>query len=124
MEPYTIEEYLRGRCGFDIPDTMLKSVLHQMKIDAGMNVEELDEKQKDLAEAELLWVSLSIPSVQGSVEDADGNWKHKEGQKEFTVNDRKLLLKRINYLRKKWGMGKLGGTKVSIHSSGIQKIWH
>ena len=87
-ETYTIEDYLRGCVGFDVTDEMLKAVLVKRGIFPGTPVESLTEEDLDLAEAELLYRGITIPSVRGSVEDADGQWKHKEGETEFYVSDR------------------------------------
>lgn len=119
-ETYTIEDYLRGCVGFDVTDEMLKAVLVKRGISPGTPVESLTEEDLDLAEAELLYRGITIPSVRGSVEDADGQWKHKEGETEFYATDKKAMLQRANELRQKWGLDKLGKTSITIHSYGIR----
>lgn len=122
-EVYTIEDYLRGCVGFDVLDDMLRAVLVKRGIPSGTPTDSLTEEDLDLAEAELLYRGITIPSVRGSVEDADGQWKHKEGQTEFYATDKKAMLQRANELREKWGLGKFGATKVKINSFGFWKVW-
>ena len=119
-EQYTIEDYLRGCVGFDVSDDMLKTVLTKRGIAPGTPVSSLVERDLDLAEAELLYRGITIPSIKGSVEDADGQWKHKEGQTEFYATDKKAMLQRANELRLKWGEDKYGKSVMQITSTGME----
>lgn len=118
-EFYTISDYLRGCVGFEVSDAMLKAVLAKRGIDPGTPVDYLEERDLDLAEAELLYRGITIPSVKGSVEDADGTWKHKEGQTEFYATDKKAMLQRANELRVKWGEDKFAKSSITIISLGM-----
>ncbi len=120
---YTIEEYLKGCIGLDVTDEMLKAALYKAGVEPGSPVDGLDERGKDLAEAWVLYACMTLPSVKGSVEDADGNWKHKEGQTEIYVTDKNAMRQRMNALFAKWGIAKQGGTKVEVRTSGIQRVW-
>ena len=122
-ETYTIERYLQGCVGIGITDEMVEAALHRAGVKAGSSVDGLTEREKDLSEAWLLYACMTLPSVKGSVEDADGNWKHKEGQTEIYVTDKNAMRQRMNALFAKWGMAKQGGTKVEVRTSGIQRIW-
>ncbi len=118
---YTIDDYLRGCVGFSPSDEMIKAVLARRGIEPGTPWQELDERVIDLAEAELLYRGITIYSVRGSMEDADGQWKHKEGQTELHVSDKKEMLRRANELRVKWGEEKLGQRVINIVSMGMAK---
>ena len=118
----TIEDYLRGCVGIEAPDSMLSTVLYKRKLEAGSQVEGYSEKELDLAEAELLYSLTTMPSMKGSVEDSDDNWKHKEGQIEITATDKKNMLRRANHLREKWGESKFVSSVIDICSFGIQKV--
>ena len=118
---YTIEDYLRGCVGFTVTDDMIKAILVKRGIERGTPVDSLSERDLDLAEAELLYRGITIPSVRGSVEDADGQWKHKEGQTEFYATDKKAMLQRANELRVKWGEDKFVKSVIKIVSWGMGK---
>nr|DAH30081.1 MAG TPA: hypothetical protein [Caudoviricetes sp.] len=118
---HTIENYLRGCVGFSVTEYMLENVLLRRGIDPGASVDFLSQRDLDLAEAELLRIAITIPSVRGSVEDADGKWKHKEGQTELHVSDKKEMMRRANDLRVKWGEEKFGQRVINIVSCGMGK---
>jgi len=75
----TIEEYLRGCVGFEVTDSAISTILIDRGIAPGTDVSTLEKRQKDLCRADLYMWCASTPSVTGSVEDANGVWKHKEG---------------------------------------------
>ena len=74
----TIEEYLRGCVGFEVTDSAISTILIDRGIAPGTDVSTLEKRQKDLCRADLYMWCASPPSVTGSVEDANGVWKHKE----------------------------------------------
>ena len=86
----TLEMYLRGCVGFEIPGDMITAVAFRRGLSIDVPVENLEERDLDLAEAELLYRGMTLPSVRGSVEHADGNWKQKEGNP--TINQRRSVL--------------------------------
>lgn len=120
---YTIEKYLQGCIGLDFTDEMVQAALHRAGVEPGTAFDEVTERGKDLAEAWLLCACITLPSVRGSVEDADGNWKHKEGQTEIYVSDKKNMLQRANFLFERWGLPKQGLRKIEVRSSGIYRSW-
>jgi hypothetical protein len=97
------------------------AVAAKRNLSISATVADLEEKELDLAEAELLYRGLTLPSVRGSIEDADGNWKHKEGQTEIWVNDKKMMLERANALRVKWGETPYTRNEIKIMSFGIER---
>ena len=121
IESLTLERYLRGCVGFTVPDDMIMAVAAKRGLSISTTVADLEEKELDLAEAELLYRGLTLPSVRGSIEDADGNWKHKEGQTEIWVNDKKMMLERANDLRVKWGEEPYARREIKIMSFGIER---
>jgi len=100
----TIAEYLSGTVAIEIPDRVIATVLTKSGMDGDELVSSYDEKQKDLAEAELLYSLITLPSRTATVRDADGNWSHQEGGATLTENDKKILWMRANALRSKWDM--------------------
>ena len=74
----TIEQYLRGKVGYDIPDNAIASILVDRGIEVGTNVSELNTdsatntKLKDLCTADLYLYCASTPSTISSHREQDG----------------------------------------------------
>lgn len=121
----TIEEYLRGCVGFEVSDSAITTILIDREIEPGTYVSRLDKKTKDLCRADLYMWCASTPSVKGSVEDADGNWKHKEGGSESSAFDKRNLRQMANDIYNLYNERTVS-SKVRIYSFGIQsekKLW-
>lgn len=99
----TVEEYLRGCVGFDVSDNALTTILIDRDVEPGTDVSMLDKRTKDLCKADLYMWCASTPSVTGSVEDADGEWKHKEGGKQSSAYDKRNLRQMANDIYAKYG---------------------
>lgn len=92
----TIEGYLRGRVGFEVTDSTISAILIDRGIAPGTDVSTLEKRQKDLCRADLYMWRVSTPSVTGSVEDANGVWKHKEGGTQNSAYDKRNLRQMAN----------------------------
>ncbi len=92
----TIEEYLRGCVGFEVTDSAITTILIDREIAPGTDVTTLEKRQKDLCRADLYMWCASTPSVTGSVEDANGVWKHKEGGTQSSAYDKRNLRQMAN----------------------------
>lgn len=92
----TIEEYLRGCVGFEVADSAITTILIDREIVPGTDVTTLEKRQKDLCRADLYMWCASTPSVTGSVEDANGVWKHKEGGTQSSAYDKRNLRQMAN----------------------------
>ena len=92
----TIEEYLRGCVGFEVTDSAITTILIEREIAPGTDVTTLEKRQKDLCRADLYMWCASTPSVTGSVEDANGVWKHKEGGTQSSAYDKRNLRQMAN----------------------------
>lgn len=104
---YTISDYLEGLFpGYTLAEKTFKSILSKYDMNANIPADNVPEKVKDLAEADIAELLASTSSVSSSIEDSDGGWKHREGGGQMTNYERKLLLRRANNLRKKYSMGK------------------
>lgn len=117
-----IEDYLKGKAGFNVPDSMISAVMIDGGIPRGTYVSDLDQRTRELLLADLLYSAITIPSRTGSAEDSDGGWKHKEAEVEFTATDKKIMLQRANELRARWGLNKIGAAKITINAYGIQRV--
>lgn len=99
----TIEEYLKGKIGFDVSDNAIASILVDREVEANADVTSLDKRTKDLCRADLYMWCASTPSKTGSVEDADGVWKHKEGGSESSAFDKRTLRQMANDIYGQYG---------------------
>lgn len=114
----TIEEYLKGKVGFDVSDNAIASILIDREVESGADVAELDKRTKDLCRADLYMWCASTPSKTGSVEDADGVWKHKEGGTESSAFDKRTLRQMANDIYGMYGENRTV-TKVKFGSWGM-----
>lgn len=111
----TIENYLRGKVGFEIPDNALITIFADREIEPGFPAIDLDKRTLDLATADLYMYCASTPSVKGSTEDAHGSWKHKEGGWESSAYDKRNLRQMANDIYARYGentKGKSGTIKI------------
>jgi hypothetical protein len=116
----TIEEYLHGVVGFEVKDNAITSILIDREVAPETDVSTLDKRTKDLCRADLYMWCASTPSVQGSVEDADGVWKHKEGGTQSSAFDKRNLRQMANDIYKLYGENTTS-SKVVVRSWGIAR---
>lgn len=117
----TIEDYLRGCVGFDVPDNAIATILVDRNIPPGTNVAELDKRTKDLCKADLYMWCASTPSITGSVEDADGEWRHKEGGTQSSAYDKRNLRQMANDIYNLYGENAVQSS-IKMNCSGM-RIW-
>jgi hypothetical protein len=99
----TIEQYLRGKVGFEVPDNALLTICIDRKIEKGTDVNSLDKRTLDLATADLYMYCASTPSVKGTTEDAHGGWRHREGGWESSAYDKRNLRQMANDIYAMYG---------------------
>lgn len=116
----TIEEYLYGVVGFEVKENAITSILIDRNVEPGSDVQTIDKRTKDLCRADLYMWCASTPSVQGSVEDADGVWKHKEGGTQSSAFDKRNLRQMANDIYKLYGEN-VSSSKVKVTSWGIAR---
>nr|DAP34410.1 MAG TPA: hypothetical protein [Caudoviricetes sp.] len=116
----TIEEYLLGVVGFEVKDNAITSILIDREVEPHTDVKTLDKRTKDLCRADLYMWCASTPSVQGSVEDADGVWKHKEGGTQSSAFDKRNLRQMANDIYKLYGEN-TSVSKVNVIGLGIAR---
>ena len=109
----TIEEYLRGCVGFEVTDNAINTILIGRGITSGSYVTEIEERLQDLCRADLYMWCARTPSVTGSVEDANGVWKHKEGGMQISDKDKLRFRKDANGIYALYGENvKKSSTKI------------
>ncbi len=107
-----IEDYLKDLTAFDITDGAIENVLIDAGVPAGSEVTSLTVKQMDLCKAYTYLWCASTPSITGSVEDSDSGWSHREGGKQSSAYDKRLMRQMGLDLLAKYG---LNSAKSTIH---------
>lgn len=121
----TIEQYLRGRVAYDIPDETLRSILLDREISEGTIVSDLsddkDERKKlrDLCLADVYMYCASLPSTRNNSSEADGQWKSEQGGYQRSAYDSRQLRAMANDIYDKYGE-KVHGQKIKMVSIGIR----
>lgn len=105
------KDYLRDLTAYDITEGALEDVLLDAGISEDANWEELTVKQKDLGRAYTYLWCASTPSISGSVEDSDSGWSHREGGKQSSAYDKRLMRQMGLDLLAKYGIK----VKSTIH---------
>jgi len=81
----TIDTYLRGKVGYEIPDSAIASILVDRGISSGTEVNSLSQdsdeniKIRELCTADLYLYCASTPSTISSSRDNDGGWTSETG---------------------------------------------
>jgi hypothetical protein len=115
----TVEDYLYGCVGFEVAESAIATILIDRGVEAGSSVLALDKKTKDLCKADLYMWCASTPSKTGSVEEADGYWKHKTTGSESSAFDKRNLRAMANDIYKKYGENTTGSS-IKLHSNGMR----
>ena len=116
-----VEEYLRGWVGFVVDDSAIATILVDRGILPGTPVSELDKKQKDLCKADLYMWCASTPSTTGSIEEADGDWRHKVGSTQSSAYDKRNLRAMAKEIYDKYGEGTTQAG-IKLYAYGM-KVW-
>ncbi len=106
------KDFLKDLTAFDITDGAIENVLIDADVPEDAVWEELSVKQRDLCKAYTYLWCASTPSVTGSVEDSDNGWSHKEGGKQSSAYDKKLMRQMGLDLLAKYG---INAAKSTIH---------
>lgn len=107
-----VEDYLKDLTAFDITDGAIENVLLDAGVNAGSDWETLSVRQRDLCKAYTYLWCASTPSISGSVEDSDSGWSHREGGKQSSAYDKRLMRQMGLDLLAKYG---LNSAKSTIH---------
>lgn len=127
----TIEQYLRGRIYYDIPEETLRSILFDRGIGEGTPVVELsliednekrlyeNKKLRDLCLADVYMYCASLPSTRNNSSESDGQWKSEQGGYQRSAFDSRQLRAMANDIYAKYGE-KAQGQKITLTSIGIR----
>lgn len=120
-EAYTIAEYLQGLSDL-LSEKALRVVLAKRHLKADIPIDELTEKELDMAEAEVYYQLCNLPVGGSTTKDVDGTWSHTEGG--WTVSGANIAewWKKYTFLREKWGEKVLNKSTIRVHTRGM-RIW-
>lgn len=118
----TIEQYVRGIVNMDIGDESIANILLDRNLKADDPASGLDTKTKMLLKADVYMVCANMPSVRSSVEDADGNWRHKESGGQITDENKRFWKEQAISIYKMYGEFHNTSAGPRIHARGM-RIW-
>lgn len=118
----TAEQYVRGIVNMDLSDEVIANILSDRQIQPDSLVSNLDLKTKMLLKADVYMACSNMPSVKVSVEDADGNWKHKEGGGQISETDKRRWTAIANSIYAQYGEIRYIQLGPRVHARGM-KIW-
>ena len=110
MATLTIEQYLRGKVGYDIPDTAIASILVDRSISSGTDVSALsadsfeNTKLRELCTADLYMYCASTPSTISSKREQDGGWTSESGGTQHSAYDARQLRAAAQAIYDKYGV--------------------
>lgn len=117
----TISDYLQGLSDL-LSEKALRVVLLKRHLSPNTPVEDLSEKELDLAEAEVYYQLSNLPVGGATSKDVDGSWSHTEGG--WTVSGANITewWKKYTFLREKWGEKVLTKSTIRVQARGM-RIW-
>lgn len=112
-EVYTVKEYLQGISPL-LTENVLRVILAKRHLSPDIPLEDLDEKETDLAEAEVYYHLSNLPVGGATTKDVDGSWSHTEGG--WTVSGANIAewYRKYAALREKWGEEVITKRKIRI----------
>lgn len=111
----TIEDYLRGKVGFEVVDNAISVILEDRGIAAGAESSGLELRTKELATADLYMWCASTPSKQDTSYEADGGWKSQKGGWESSAFDKRNLREMANKIYAKYGEDVSESNGFTVH---------
>lgn len=116
----SIEDYLRGRVDFDIPDSVFVPIQMDRGVSHGQDVSELDSRTVELCYADLLmWATTTASMIQGESE-SDNGWSHQAQSKTLSINDKKRLEDRAIQIYRQYNDPK---SLTGISTTRLKPIW-
>lgn len=121
VEVYTVKDYLQGISAL-LSEDALRMILAKRHLLPDTLIEDLTEKELDLAEAEVYYQLSNLPVGGATSKDVDGSWSHTEGG--WTVSGANITewWKKYTFLREKWGEKVLTKSTIRVHARGM-RVW-
>lgn len=120
-EIYTVKDYLQGISPL-LTEGALRMILAKRHLSPKTPIEDLEERDLDLAEAEVYYQLSNLPVGGSTNKEVDGSWSHTEGG--WTVSGANIAewWRKYSMLREKWGEKVLSKSTIRVHNHGM-KVW-
>ncbi len=118
----TVEQYVRGIVKMDMGDEVISNILFDRDLNPGDPASGLDARTRMLLKADVYMACANMPSVSVSVEDADGNWKHKESGGQITDADKERWDSMARAIYSQYGESHFAKGGPRVHARGM-RIW-
>lgn len=118
----TVEQYVRGIVKMDIGDEVISNILFDRDLHPDELASDLDRRTRMLLKADVYMACANMPSVSTSIEDADGNWKHKESGGQITNADKERWASMAQAIYSQYGENHFAKGGPRIHARGM-RIW-
>lgn len=112
-EVYTIKEYLQDISPL-LTEGVLRVILAKRHLSPDALMDDLEEKELDLAEAEVYYHLSNLPVGGATTKEVDGSWSHTDGG--WTVSGANIAewYRKYAALREKWGEEVITKRKIRI----------
>lgn len=120
----TIKDFLQGEIrGITIPESTLQSIYIKAGItDEGAYLDELTEKQRELATAwTYVWIATG-PATTAKWSESDGDWSQSAGGEVYTATQLRTLLRLADEIFKKYGLSTVSGNEWGMRVGGFRNI--
>lgn len=97
----TLKEYLLAVNPL-VNDGMAEAVLAERGIAVDAELADIEEKQRDLAKADVMMAVCLMPATTGGSEEQVGNWKQKQSGSTLTAANYLALRRFARRLYRKW----------------------
>lgn len=113
VEVYTVKEYLQDISPL-LTEGVLRVILAKRRLSSEIPLEDLDERELDLAEAEVYFHLSNLPVGGATTKEVDGSWSHTDGG--WTVSGANIAewYRKYAALREKWGEEVITKRKIRI----------
>ncbi len=113
VEVYTVKEYLQDISPL-LTEGVLRVILAKRRLSPEMPLDDLDERELDLAEAEVYFHLSNLPVGGATKKEVDGSWSHTDGG--WTVSGANIAewYRKYAALREKWGEEVITKRKIRI----------
>ena len=110
----TVEEYLRGKVGFEVTDEAIGTILVDRGVTVGVDVSTLISKDKELLYADILMWAATRPSSYTGSKDSDNGWSHTEASSTLLKSDKERFESIANGIYAKYNDPKRRKSKINI----------
>lgn len=119
----TIKEFLQGEIrGIQIPETTLQSIYLKAGITGEAYLDELTERQRELATAwSYVWIATG-PATTARWSESDGDWSQSGGGESYTATQLRTLLRLADEIFKKYDLPTVNNNEWGMRAGGIRNI--